>query len=45
VSPLCLRDARLSPDKELAKAKGQARVAKDTGVHHVIWSTLEDTGK
>ena len=34
-----------SPEKELAQAKGQAQAAKDTGVQHVIWSTLEDTRK
>ncbi|MEO8339894.1 MAG: NmrA/HSCARG family protein [Nitrospirota bacterium] len=34
-----------SPEKELTQAKGQAQAAKDTGVQHVIWSTLEDTRK
>jgi uncharacterized protein YbjT (DUF2867 family) len=34
-----------SPEKEFAQAKGQAQAAKDTGVQHVIWSTLEDTRK
>ena len=34
-----------SPEKELAQAKGQAQAAKETGVQHVIWSTLEDTRK
>ena len=34
-----------SPEKELAQAKAQARAAKETGVQHVIWSTLEDTRK
>jgi uncharacterized protein YbjT (DUF2867 family) len=34
-----------SPEKELAQAKGQAQAAKDAGVQHVIWSTLEDTRK
>lgn len=34
-----------SPEKELAQAKAQAQAAKDTGVQHVIWSTLEDTRK
>ena len=34
-----------SPEKELAQAKTQAQAAKDTGVQHVIWSTLEDTRK
>jgi len=34
-----------SPEKELVQAKGQAQAAKDTGVQHVIWSTLEDTRK
>ena len=35
----------LSPEKEFAQAKAQAQAAKDTGVQHVIWSTLEDTRK
>lgn len=34
-----------SPDKEYAQAKNQAEAAKETGVQHVIWSTLEDTRK
>jgi uncharacterized protein YbjT (DUF2867 family) len=34
-----------SPEKELAQAANQARAAKAAGVHHVIWSTLEDTRK
>ncbi len=32
-----------SPEKELAQAKGMAQAAKQTGVRHVVWSTLEDT--
>jgi len=32
-----------SPEKELAQAANSARAAKDAGVQHVIWSTLEDT--
>jgi uncharacterized protein YbjT (DUF2867 family) len=32
-----------SPEKELAQARAQARAAKDVGLQHVIWSTLEDT--
>ncbi|MEO5956364.1 MAG: NmrA family NAD(P)-binding protein, partial [Nitrospiraceae bacterium] len=35
----------LSPEKELVQAISQAQAAKDTGVQHVIWSTLEDTRK
>jgi uncharacterized protein YbjT (DUF2867 family) len=35
----------LSPEKELTEARAMARAAKDTGVQHVIWSTLEDTRK
>src|SRR3954451_15563664 len=34
-----------SPEKELVQAGNQARAAKAAGVHHVIWSTLEDTRK
>lgn len=34
-----------SPEKEFAQAKAQAQAAKDTGVQHVVWSTLEDTRK
>jgi uncharacterized protein YbjT (DUF2867 family) len=32
-----------SPEKELAQAKAMAQAAKDAGVKHVVWSTLEDT--
>ncbi|MBU1982831.1 NmrA/HSCARG family protein [bacterium] len=32
-----------SPEKELQHATNMARAAKDAGVKHVIWSTLEDT--
>jgi uncharacterized protein YbjT (DUF2867 family) len=32
-----------SPEKELADARAMAQAAKDAGVAHVIWSTLEDT--
>jgi uncharacterized protein YbjT (DUF2867 family) len=32
-----------SPEKELAQARAMAQAAKDTGVKHVVWSTLEDT--
>lgn len=34
-----------SPEKELADATNMARAARDAGVQHVIWSTLEDTRK
>jgi uncharacterized protein YbjT (DUF2867 family) len=34
-----------SPAKELAQARVMAQAAKDTGVKHVVWSTLEDTRK
>jgi uncharacterized protein YbjT (DUF2867 family) len=34
-----------SPERELAQARNQAQAAKAAGVHHVIWSTLEDTRK
>ena len=32
-----------SPDKELAQAASMARAARDAGLSHAIWSTLEDT--
>jgi uncharacterized protein YbjT (DUF2867 family) len=32
-----------SPEKEQAQAGNMARAAKETGLRHVIWSTLEDT--
>ena len=32
-----------SPEKEKAQARNLAQAAKAAGVHHVIWSTLEDT--
>ncbi|HET6638258.1 MAG TPA: NmrA/HSCARG family protein [Gemmatimonadota bacterium] len=32
-----------SPEKELAQAANMARAAREAGVRHVIWSTLEDT--
>ena len=34
-----------SPEKELAHATALANAAKKAGVHHIIWSTLEDTRK
>jgi uncharacterized protein YbjT (DUF2867 family) len=34
-----------SPERELAQARNQAAAAKVAGLHHVIWSTLEDTRK
>ena len=35
--------AHFKPEKELSQARNMAQAAKDTGVDHVIWSTLEDT--
>lgn len=35
--------AHMSPEKELGHAKAMATAAKDAGVEHAIWSTLEDT--
>ena len=35
--------AHFSPEKELVHAKNMAEAAKQAGVKHVIWSTLEDT--
>ena len=34
-----------SPATELAQARAMAEAARDAGVTHVIWSTLEDTRK
>lgn len=34
-----------SPEKEMAQAKAMAKAAKETGLQHIIWSTLEDTRK
>jgi uncharacterized protein YbjT (DUF2867 family) len=33
----------MSPDREHAQARTMAEAAKQAGVQHVIWSTLEDT--
>jgi uncharacterized protein YbjT (DUF2867 family) len=35
--------AHLSPERELAEARAMAEAARDAGVRHAIWSTLEDT--
>lgn len=35
--------AHFSPEKELAQASAMANAAKQAGIEHVIWSTLEDT--
>ena len=35
--------AHFSPEKELAEATNMAQAAKQAGIEHVIWSTLEDT--
>ncbi len=32
-----------SPEKEMAQARNMAQAAKQAGLQHVIWSTLEDT--
>jgi uncharacterized protein YbjT (DUF2867 family) len=37
--------AHFSPEKEMAEAGAMAKAAKNAGVSHVIWSTLEDTRK
>jgi len=34
-----------SPEKEMEQAKNMALAAKEVGLKHVIWSTLEDTRK
>ncbi|HKG69099.1 MAG TPA: NmrA/HSCARG family protein [Segetibacter sp.] len=35
--------AHMSPEKEMAEAKAMAQAAKEAGLKHAIWSTLEDT--
>jgi uncharacterized protein YbjT (DUF2867 family) len=35
--------AHFSPETELAQARAMATAARNAGVRHVIWSTLEDT--
>lgn len=35
--------AHMSPERELAEARAIAEAARDAGVRHAIWSTLEDT--
>jgi len=37
--------AHYKPEKELAEASAMAKAAREAGVEHVIWSTLEDTRK
>ncbi len=37
--------AHYSPEKEMAQAKNMAAAAKEAGLKHVIWSTLEDVRK
>jgi uncharacterized protein YbjT (DUF2867 family) len=37
--------AHMSPDKEKAEVRAMAEAARQAGVQHVIWSTLEDTRK
>ena len=35
--------AHMKPEREVREAEHMARAAKSAGVHHVIWSTLEDS--
>jgi uncharacterized protein YbjT (DUF2867 family) len=35
--------AHLSPEREIAEARVMAETARETGVRHVVWSTLEDS--
>jgi uncharacterized protein YbjT (DUF2867 family) len=35
--------AHMDPQRELSEAKALAEAARDAGVRHAIWSTLEDT--
>ena len=37
--------AHFKPELELSQARNMAQAAKEAGVRHVIWSTLEDTRK
>jgi len=37
--------AHYSPEKEIEEARRMANAAKEAGLQHVIWSTLEDTRK
>jgi uncharacterized protein YbjT (DUF2867 family) len=37
--------AHFSPEKELEQARSMAAAAREAGVKHVIWSTLDDTRK
>lgn len=37
--------AHMKPEVELAEARNMAQAAKDAGIRHAIWSTLEDTRK
>jgi uncharacterized protein YbjT (DUF2867 family) len=37
--------AHFSPEKEYEEARNMAEAAKEAGLKHVIWSTLEDTRK
>lgn len=37
--------AHYSPEREIAGATHMAKAAKEAGLQHVIWSTLEDTRK
>ncbi len=37
--------AHFSPEKEMAEARAMAESARQEGLRHVIWSTLEDTRK
>jgi len=37
--------AHLKPEIEISQARNMAQAAKEAGVRHVIWSTLEDTRK
>jgi len=35
--------AHMNPDREIAEIQNMARAAKETGIRHAIWSTLDDT--
>jgi uncharacterized protein YbjT (DUF2867 family) len=35
--------AHMDPDREIAEIQNMAKAAKETGIRHAVWSTLDDT--